>query len=98
MPLYRHTKVPPPPELGTKTIWQYLPRQSVRRVLLLLLTLGAVLFIRSTGGGAKVGGLLDFISGSPGAGPASPTGADPAAPVYHIKVTGPQTPPPKSAP
>jgi hypothetical protein len=92
MPLYRHTKVPPPPELGTKTLWQYLPRQSVRRVLLLLLTLGAVLFIRSTGGGAKVGGLLDFISGSPGrSGPASP--ADPAAPVYHIKVTRPPSPP-----
>jgi len=86
MPLYRHTKSPPPPELGDKTLWQYLPRQSGRRVILLLLALGAVLFLKRSGGWS-LGGLLD----GPAKGPASDRAA--SSPVYHIKVT-----PPPSAP
>jgi hypothetical protein len=86
MPLYRYSK-PPPPELGDKSLWQYLPRQSTRRVLFLLLALGAVIFLKRSGGWS-LGGLLD----------ASPVG-DPAAagaPTYHLRVT--QPPAPKSAP
>ena len=88
MPLYRHTKLPPPPELGEKTVWQYLPRQTVRRVLFLLIALGAVVFLKRSSGWS-LGGLLDAPSG--GSAPAT-TGA----PVYHIKVTEP--PAPQSSP
>jgi hypothetical protein len=98
MPLYRHTKLPPPPEPGEKSFWQYLPRQSGRRVFFLLLALGAVLVLRATGGFSKFGSLFDAI----GAGPAQrrADGADAgAAPVYHIKVTRPEgTPPPSGRP
>ena len=89
MPLYRHTKLPPPSELGDKTLWQYLPRQTVRRVLFLLVALGAVVFLKRSSGWS-LGGLLD-------APPSAPSGAGPGAPVYHIKVTPPESPPaPKS--
>jgi hypothetical protein len=89
MPLYRHTKLPPPPELGEKTVWQYLPRQTVRRVLFLLIALGAVVFLKRSSGWS-LGGLLD-------APPRPPSGAGPSAPVYHIRVTPPESPPaPKS--
>ena len=57
MPLFRHTKLPPPPELGEKTFWDYFPRQASRRVLFLLIALGAVLFLKNTGG--SFGGLFD---------------------------------------
>ena len=92
MPLYRHTKLPPPPELGEKSFWDYLPRQSTRRVLFLLIALGAVIFIKRSSGWS-FGGLLD--------GPRTPARDDLSTPVYHIKVTRP--PPPegpasKSAP
>ncbi|HTA20042.1 MAG TPA: hypothetical protein VK989_12155 [Polyangia bacterium] len=79
MPLYRHTKLPPPPELGEKTIWQYLPRHTGRRVIFLLLALGAVMFLKRSGGWS-FGGLLD--------GPRAPAGAD-TTPTYHIRVTSP---------
>ncbi len=90
MPLYRHTKLPPPPELGERSFWDYLPRQSTRRVLFLLIALGAVIIIKRAGGWS-IGGLLD----------APRTPAPGESPVYHIKVTRP--PPPegpasKSAP
>jgi hypothetical protein len=93
MPLYRHTKLPPPPELGEKSLWDYLPRQTTRRVLFLLIALGAVIVIKRSSGWS-FGGLLD-------APPAPARDGDLAAPVYHIKVTRP--PPPegpasKSAP
>jgi hypothetical protein len=83
MPLIRYTKLPPPPEMGGKTLWQSLPKQSVRRVFFLLLALGAVLFLRGSGG--SFGGLFDAIgAGRPGAAPGAP-----ASPVYHIRVTPP---------
>jgi hypothetical protein len=82
MPLYRHTKLPPPPELGDKTIWQYLPRNTGRRVIFLLLALGAVMFLKRSGGWS-FGGLLDGPRAT-----SRPAGAD-TAPVYHIRVTSP---------
>jgi hypothetical protein len=98
MPLYRHTKLPPPPELGDKTLWQYLPRQSVRRVFFLLLALGGVLVIRATGGFSKFGTLFDAI----GSGPERPSAGDApgtaSAPLYHIKVTRPAGTPPAASP
>jgi hypothetical protein len=90
MPLYRHTKLPPAPELGEKTFWDYLPRQSTRRVLFLLIALGAVLFIKHAGGWS-FGGLLDPQQ-------PAPRGAEPGAPVYHIKVTRPDEPSPPARP
>jgi hypothetical protein len=87
MPLYRHTKAPPPPELGAKTLWQYLPRQSVRRVFFLLLALGAVLVLRATGGFSKFGTLFDAIGSGPGRRPAGDAPGGATAPVYHLKVT-----------
>jgi hypothetical protein len=98
MPPYRHTKLPPPPELGDKTLWQYLPRQSVRRVFFLLLALGAVLVIRATGGFSKLGTLFDAIGSGPAPRAADAPGTVPL-PVYHIKVTRPEgTPPAASRP
>lgn len=97
MPLYRHTKAPPPPELGEKTIWDYLPRRTMRRVVLLLLALVAVLFLKRSGSWS-LGGLLDA--------PKQPARGEPDGPIYHIKVTRPDqpatkptgAPTPKSAP
>jgi hypothetical protein len=103
MPLLRHTKLPtklqtklpPAPEIGQKTLWQSLPRQSTRRVLFLLIALGAVLFLKATGGGS-FGGLLDAVAPPPGARRA---GADDAAPSYHLKVARPaDAPAAKSTP
>jgi hypothetical protein len=88
MPLYRPSKLPPPPELGEKTFWDYFPRRSIRRVVFLLLALGAVLVLKHSGKWS-FGGLLD----GPGSG-----GAEPAAPVYHIKVTRPEGATDKSTP
>jgi hypothetical protein len=85
MPLYRHTKLPPPPELADKPFWRYLPRGSTRRVFFLLIALGAVLVIKHAGGWS-FGGLLEAPrTGARGGG----GGADPASPVYHIKITPP---------
>ena len=54
-----------------------------------LQTLGAVVFLKRSSGWS-LGGLLD-------APPSAPAGAGPGAPVYHIKVTPPESPPaPKS--
>jgi hypothetical protein len=65
-----------------------LPRGTTRRVLFLLIALGAVLFIKHAGGWS-FGGLLDA--------PRTPQGGvDPGAPVYHIKVTRPEEPSAKS--
>ena len=93
MPLYRHTKLPPPPELGDKKLWDYLPRGSTRRVFFLLIALGAIVVLKHTSGWS-FGGLLDAPR-------TPPAGDDPGAPVYHIRVTPPESPPPpksKSAP
>jgi hypothetical protein len=84
MPLIRPNKLPPPPELGEKTFWDYFPRQSARRVLFLLLALGAVLVLKRSGKWT-FGGLLESPrSPQPGSG----------SPVYHIKVTRPEAAPP----
>jgi hypothetical protein len=94
MPLRRFDKLPPPPEMGERTIWQLLPRQSVRRVLFLLLALGAVLFIKSTGGGS-FSNLLNSVA-PPAAkqvGAGDGTGDNSASPVYHLKVARPADPP-----
>jgi hypothetical protein len=96
MPLFRYTKLqtklPPPPELGQKTVWQSLPRHTTRRVLFLLIALGAVLFLKSTGGGSFAG-LLDAVAPPP-----KPIGANPAAPTYHLQVARPRDAPAKSPP
>jgi hypothetical protein len=85
MPLLRPHKLPQPPELGEKSFWDYLPRSSIRRVVFLLIALGAVLVIKHSGGWS-FGGLLDS--------PRAPAGgAERAAPVYHLKVTRPGEPP-----
>jgi hypothetical protein len=77
MPLYRHTKLPPPPELGEKTFWDYFPRRSARRVLFLVVALLAVIVLKHSGKWT-FGGLLE--------GPRGGSGAEPSGPVYHIKV------------
>jgi hypothetical protein len=82
MPLYRHTKLPPPPELGEKTLWDYLPRHTGRRVLFLLIAFGAVLILKHAGGWT-FGGLLD--------GGAAPRKTD-ELPVYHLEVKRPDAP------
>jgi hypothetical protein len=82
MSLYRHTKLPPPPELGEKTFWDYFPRRSARRVLFLLIALFAVIVLKHSGRWT-FGGLLD-----------GPRSADPDSPTYHIKVTRPDDPTP----
>jgi len=90
MPLLRYTKLPsklpPPPELGDKTLWQYIPRQSKRRVLFLLIALGVVIFLKESGvgslGGAS-GGTWSGLFGAPAPPPRPETG------VYHLKVTRP---------
>lgn len=58
MPLIRPSKLPPPPELGEKTFWDYFPKRSSRRILFLLIALGAVIFLKSSGGGT-FGGLFE---------------------------------------
>jgi len=92
MPLIRSTKLPnkplPPPELGDKTFWDHFPRSSVRRVLFLLLALGAVLILKHSGSWT-FGGLF---GGSQEPAP----GAAASAPVYHIKVTRPGAAPPRA--
>ena len=84
MPLYRHTKLPPPPELGEKTFWDYFPRRSARRILFLVIVLLAVIVLKHSGRWT-FGGLLD--------GPRAPSEAEPSGPVYHIKVTPKVAPP-----
>ena len=88
MPLItRHTKLPPPPELGEKTFWDYFPRRSVTRVLFLLVALGLVLFLRSGNIGSSLSGLFDSIGGPrPPRGTGLPSGAE-STPIYRIKVT-----------
>jgi hypothetical protein len=78
MPLYRHTKLPPPPELGEKTFWDYFPRRSARRILFLFIALLAVIVLKHSGKWT-FGGLLE--------GPRAPSGPEPSGPVYHIKVS-----------
>jgi hypothetical protein len=80
MPLIRPSKLPPPPELGEKTFWDYFPRRSARRIFFLLLALGAILVLKHSGSWT-LGGLLG--------GPPEPTPGQSSAPVYHIKVTPP---------
>jgi hypothetical protein len=84
MPLIRPSKLPPVPELGEKTFWDYFPRRALRRIVFLLIALGAVIFLKSSGRWS-FGGLF---------GPATPV---PAGPVYHIKVTRPEAPAPESS-
>jgi hypothetical protein len=87
MPLYRHTKLPPPPELADKPFWRYLPRGSTRRVFFLLIALGAVMVIKHAGGWT-LGGLLDGPRSTPRSSSSSSQTA-PEAPVYHLKITRP---------
>jgi hypothetical protein len=101
MPLIRPSKLPPPPELGEKTLWDYFPRRVLRRVFFMLLALGAVLFLRSSGGGS-FGGLFDPIGSAPiGSAPVGPAPArQQSADSYHrIEVKPPNAvPAPKSQP
>ncbi|HVZ72194.1 MAG TPA: hypothetical protein VHJ20_07455 [Polyangia bacterium] len=86
MPLIRYTKAPPPPpEPGERSYWAYFPKNTVRRVVLLLVALGVVLFLRSSGG-STFGSLFDKISPRR----AAPSSRADSAPVYHIKVTRPE--------
>jgi hypothetical protein len=94
MPLLRYTKLPsklpPPPELGEKTLWQYIPRQSKRRVLFLLIALGVVIFLKESGVGSLGGGSGSASGGTWGGlfgAPAPPP--RPEAGVYHLKVSRP---------
>jgi hypothetical protein len=91
-PLDNLPRPPAPPE---RSFWTLMPRQSVRRVLFLLLALAGILFIKRTGG-LSFGNLLDAV------GPASPAPRAPGAaqepPVYHLKVTPPEGPAGKSRP
>jgi hypothetical protein len=82
MSLYRQPKLPPPAELGEKSFWDYFPRRSARRVLFLLIALFAVLVLKHSGRWT-FGGLID-----------PPHGGEPAAPLYHLKVTQPDSPTP----
>jgi hypothetical protein len=91
MSVYRHTQLPPPPEPGEKTFWDYFPKRSMRRVFFMLLALAAVLWLRSSGGGS-FGGLFDG-----GRSKSAPATDD--APVYHLEVKPPPSAPPtKSQP
>ena len=77
MPLIRPSKLPPVPELGEKTFWDYFPKRSMRRVFFLLIALGIILFLKRSDRWS-LGGLFD-----------APHEPAPSAPVYHIKVTRP---------
>ena len=90
MPLHRDTQLPPPPEPGEKTFWDYFPRRTWRRVLFLLIALGIVIYLKSSGGGS-FGGLFDGGKSRP---------ADQGAgPVYHLEVKpAPNAPQNKSKP
>ena len=88
MRLPHPSKLPPPPELGEKTIWDYLPRGTARRIFFLLIALGAVIVLKYSGRWS-LGGLMD----APRTAPPGSAGA----PVYHIKVTRPPDAP-KSTP
>jgi hypothetical protein len=85
MPLIRPSKLPPPPELGEKTFWDYFPKKSMRRVFFMLLALAAVLFLRSSGGGS-FGGLFE---------PVRPKPQPQSEPYYRLDV---KPSPPKSTP
>jgi hypothetical protein len=91
MSVYRHTQLPPPPEPGEKTLWDYFPKRVLRRVFFMLLALAAVLWLRSSGGGGgSFGGLFDD-----GKSKSVPTDD---APVYHLEVKPPPSAPAKSQP
>jgi hypothetical protein len=72
MPLIRPSKLPPPPELGDKTFWDYFPKRSMRRIFFLLIALGVVIFLQRSGPGS-FGGLFD--SGRPATAPQQGEGA-----------------------
>jgi hypothetical protein len=90
MSLYRYTQVPPPPEPGEKTFWDYFPKRAMRRVFFMLLALAAVIYLKTSGTGS-FGGLFDDRAAHPP--------AQGAGPVYHIQVKPtPNAPEPKSTP
>jgi hypothetical protein len=90
MSLYRYTQLPPPPEPGEKTFWDYFPKRSMRRVLFMLLALAAIVYLKMSGTGS-FGGLFDDRSAH--------APAQGGAPVYHIEVKPPPNPQaPKSNP
>lgn len=93
MPLIRPHKLPPPPELGEKTFWDYFPKRTGRRVLFLLIALGAVIFLKSTGR-VSFGGLFDPAA------PARPTPQQQADQFFRLQVkpTPTSAPPTKSTP
>jgi hypothetical protein len=91
MPLLPPSKLPPVPELGSKTFWDYLSRRSMRRVFFMLLALAAVIYLKCSKPGS-FGGLFD----TPGA---AGNRGDDSGPVYHLKVEPPRgAPPPQKAP
>jgi hypothetical protein len=97
MPLRHPERLPPRPE--GRTLWQLLPRNSARRVLFLLLALGGVLFLRSTGGGG-FRGLVDAMAPpKPDAARAAPPPPAPGEPaVYRLRVgPAPASPSPRTA-
>jgi len=85
MSVYRYTQVPPPPEPGEKTFWDYFPKRAMRRIFFMLLALAAVIYLKSSGTGS-FGGLFD-------SGKTQPPAQGSNAPVYHIQVKPPANPP-----
>ena len=75
--------VPPPPE---RTFWQLLPRRNLRRALLLIIAIVAVLAIKRTGG-LSLDKIFDQVA------PAVPTQpAGSGAGFQHIEVRPPTDP------
>jgi hypothetical protein len=80
MSLYRYTQMPPPPEPGEKSFWDYFPKRSMRRIFFMLLTLAVIIWLKYSGTGS-FGGFFD-----------SPRSRQPAqgdAPTYHLEVKPP---------
>jgi hypothetical protein len=80
MSLYRYTQMPPPPEPGEKSFWDYFPKRTLRRVFFMLLALGVIIYLKTSGTGS-FGGLFEPV------GKRQPAQVD--EPVYHIEVKPP---------
>jgi hypothetical protein len=76
----RYPNLPPPPEPGEKSFWDYFPKRTLRRVFFMLLTLGAIIYLKSSGPGS-FGGLFDP--------PGRRQPAQGEAPTYHLEVKPP---------
>ena len=77
-------ELPPPPE---RTFWQLLPRRNLRRALLLIIAIVAVLFIKRTGG-LSLDKIFEQVSP---AGPTQPAGSGTG--FQHIEVRQPTNDP-----